>query len=379
MDARGSGLIPALLIVSAGIIYGSLFPFRFSWPVHELVLHQFFQSWSTVNSLGDALGNIALFFPYGYLACVLSSAVKPRRLALALIVLGCLLALLCQVAQLITPGRDPSMFDLYMNALGAASGWVIGRLLPLGSVAEGFGGTPPQHLIVVTALLWPASLLLPFVPSIDPLVWRESVRPLFMLLHVEWQELLFNAACWLAFLHLLISKARVPISAIMMVLAVVAVIGLKIIIRANGLTFSFLLGTILGCLMWVTLRPWLRDEYVGAAVMMSFALYAIGPLAVRAVPRDFGWLPFQGYLQGSMLINALALFRKLFVFGAVALLVVEGRPRPYYWIAMITLALLLLELLQRSVGLGTPTLTDPLLFVVFAWFIHRQMRRYQSA
>ena len=70
-----------------------------------------------------------------------------------------------------------------------------------------------------------------------------------------------------------------------------------------------------------------------------------------------------------MLINAVALCRKLFVFGAVVLLFLGDKPRRMIWAAGLAACLLLLEVAQRYVGRGTPALTDPILFLLLAWLI----------
>src|SRR5687767_6727347 len=57
-----------LMFLFAGLItYGSLYPFRFTLPdSHSLAWAKLFLDWSLVTGKGDALGNVGLFIPFGF-------------------------------------------------------------------------------------------------------------------------------------------------------------------------------------------------------------------------------------------------------------------------------------------------------------------------
>lgn len=370
MNPHPSVLAPALYLVCLGIVYGSLFPFQFSAQSLQQEVAGFLASWRTATGIGDILGNLALFFPYGYIASLLAArAARPASRAARLMLFGLALAAGCQLAQLFTLGRDPSLFDLYMNILGGALGWMTGRWLPLGSSAAARGARSEHHLPLVLAALWLASQLLPFVPSIDLQAWRDALKPLFYMRHWYWQEVLFTAVCWLVFLHLLSARVGLRLRAWWLPVGAALVLVLRVVIVENRLTPAATLALLGAIPLWWLVGRRLHGAGLAVALLVAFALDVLSPLVLRAPVSDFGWLPFVGYLQGSMLVNAAALSRKLFVFGALALLLVQPRRHPAPWAVAIATCLLSLEIGQRYIGYGTPTLTDPLLFLITSWFV----------
>ena len=369
-DPRRSLLVPAFYLVCLGIVYGSLFPFWFSTGLGEGDVDRFLASWRRVNGIGDILGNVVLFFPYGYLACLL--AARGDRLvwrSLSLLVFGVLLAVGCQLGQLFTPGRDPSIFDLYINCLGGVLGWFCGRILPLGSTAAAAGRDTTHHLPLVIAAFWLASQLMPFIPSLDPRVWEASIMPLWPLLRWSWQACLVTTLSWLVFLHLLVEHAGRRLSVSLLAGGVLAVLVLRVLIVENRLSLTDVLSPAFALALWPLVRGRATGRLLAWCLFAAYGLDVVGLLLPREHARDFAWMPFIGYLQGSMLVNAAALCRKMFVFAALVLLLAHGRRHRAVTVAGLAVGLLLLEIAQRFIGAGTPTLTDPLLFLVMSWFI----------
>ena len=201
MSEPRSLLLPIFCLVCLGIVYGSLFPFRFVTELDALAFTRFGASWRNINSIGDILGNLVLFFPYGYLACLLAErARRPLRAAITLQASGVLLALFCQLAQMFTPGRDASLVDWSVDVTGMALGWLVGLRLPLGTSAAKRGRRSEHHLPLVLVLFWLASQLLPGVPSIDLQAWKDAVKPLFALQRWYWQGALLGALVVFVFL-----------------------------------------------------------------------------------------------------------------------------------------------------------------------------------
>ncbi len=370
MSEPRSLLLPIFCLVCLGIIYGSLFPFHFVSELDTLKFTRFGDSWQDVNSIGDVLGNLVLFFPYGYLACLLAE--RARRalfVAVALVLLGVLLALACQLAQLFIPGRDPSLADWALDVTGMALGWLVGRRLPLGTAAARRGLRSAHHLPLVLVLLWLASELLPGVPSIDRQAWENALKPLFFSQAWYWQGALLATLCWLVCFHLLERRVGWWLSSRTLCLGAAFVVVARIVVIERSLEPVAVSGLACAVLLWLSgARDW-RGDYLAIALFVAFALDAVAPFIARGSPQTFGWLPFAGYLQGSMLVNAIALCRKLFVFGAVALLFLKDNPWRLRWALAAAVSLLGLEIGQRYVGWGTPTLTDPILFLVVVWIV----------
>ena len=379
MNSRPSILLEVYLLVCAGIVYGSLFPFWFHFDLHPQAVPGFLASWRDVNSFSDILGNVGLFVPYGYSARLLALRSPQRGRALRLLLGGILLAVCCQSGQLFIPGRDPSIADVYSNSAGIALGWVAARLLPLGTGSELLGGNPRRQLTLVIALAWVLCQLLPLVPTIDLQVWKDSLRPLLYYPRVHWHETVLALFAWLTCFHLLQFRVGLRLGVVQLSGFVLALLLLKVLIVANYLAFNATLGLLVAAALWPLLGARLSPQPLAWLLLGAFALYVLAPLELRPVPRDFGWLPFSGYLQGSMLVNAIALCRKVFIFGALALLLLVDQPAPMRRALLIVGTLAALEVLQRWVGLGTPALTDPLLFIAMAWLIQRRLRHTAPA
>src|SRR5262245_40258713 len=57
----------ALAVLALLITYGSLYPFHFAMPVsHGAAWEKLLFDWTPFTSRGDALGNFALFLPFGF-------------------------------------------------------------------------------------------------------------------------------------------------------------------------------------------------------------------------------------------------------------------------------------------------------------------------
>jgi len=364
LQRRFSALIPALVLVCLGIIYGSLFPFQFSWSLAQNNLPGFLSSWRTVNGLGDILGNIVLFFPLGMLASLITLRSESPYRTLQFACLCAVLSLGCQVAQLFTAGRDPSIFDFYVNLLGACSGWLVARLLPIQST----GKSDIYQLPLLIASSWIAYQLIPFVPAIEIQAYENSLKPLLQSPRWLWQECLVATLSWLTFFYLLDRKAGITLTLGHLLLGGFAILALRIVILENYLDLTAVLSVLIATAIWHFWGAHFRAERLAWVLLAAYAIDMTAPWMMFEQPKRFGWLPFEGYLMGSMLLNATALCRKVFIFASIALLLSKGVKSQRTLALLIALGLFLLEFAQRWIGYGTPTLTDPLLFLTIFWF-----------
>lgn len=84
-----------------------------------------FNEISTPWDLWMLLGNVFLFFPFGFLISLLWEQPKWWRLCL----LGALLSFCIECIQFIIVGRSFDSNDLLMNTFGALLGWLVWRIL----------------------------------------------------------------------------------------------------------------------------------------------------------------------------------------------------------------------------------------------------------
>jgi glycopeptide antibiotics resistance protein len=361
-----------LYLVCAGVFYGSLFPFNFSVSGVGTALDAFLASWNRLPGRGDILGNIFLFIPFGVFSGLLVR--RGRRSVAWVIGVWLLVALGAQVLQLFLPSRDPAIFDLYTNAAGALAGYLAARLLPADMVrVDGvrYGG---DYVPLCLAALWLAWELLPFIPSIDLQAYKAALKPLFVTPRFAWYESLLQATGWFVALYMLerVAGARLRPAHVLGVFALV--LALKVAIVMNSIAVTDVVAMAVAFLAWLTVgRASLNGVALAVFTMLVWCLDAVSPLAFRGSAEGFNWVPFSGFLEGSMLVNVIALCRKGFFFGAIVWLLLREflHQRQRYVPAVLTAAgvLLVLEIVQMFLYAGHPEVTDPLLFLAIAWLL----------
>ncbi len=116
-----------LVLVTAFILYGSLFPFEYreqsypGGPVFYLL-----STWRDWDHRGDLLSNILLYMPFGFFGTLaLPSFVTARRRALVMTVVGTALSCGVEITQFHDVGRVTSMGDVYANLIGSGVGGFV--------------------------------------------------------------------------------------------------------------------------------------------------------------------------------------------------------------------------------------------------------------
>ena len=109
--------------VIALIAYGSLYPFNFKPEMQDGLLSALGQlSWQRAGR-GDRISNVLLYLPLGFcLYLWLHTRLKRGRSLAMATLLGTLLSLAIEVAQVYVSSRVPSLTDLVLNAGGTLLG-----------------------------------------------------------------------------------------------------------------------------------------------------------------------------------------------------------------------------------------------------------------
>ncbi len=348
------------LLICVLIVYGSLYPFDFrnmgpgDWD-HLLA------SWHGRTFRSDILSNIVLFVPLGYFGVLAWG----RRWWLVTLALG--LGVVLQLLQLFLPSRDANLLDVIWNLLGAGLGAAL-TALPLARWSLRGGRLHKEEAFVLLLLgAWVAYRLLPFVPSLDWQEIKDSLKPLLLHPRLDYLDLLRNTISWatVAALWPTLWHGRYPWRWLLALGG--GVFFLEVLIVDNVLSLANVLGLVLGLMLWRSLQP-LPQATMTMTALLAVALLVEGlwPFELAARPGQFHWLPFYGFLGGSMLINIAALLEKIFLYGALLWLgyLAMGTLRP------IVLVLVVLtggvEFAQIFIAGHTAEITDPLLVLCLA-------------
>ncbi len=356
------------IVVTVIIAYGSLFPFDFqnndlNWVTFDL----FLRSWQARSSWGDLLGNIILFVPFGIAGMLSTRNLRFVSLNVLLVLAsGLILAVGLQFAQLYLPGRTAALNDAIWNTLGLTIGiffaLVANNYLLRLQIQERAIPLIPSVLLAT----WCAYRLFPFVPTTDFQVIKDSLKPLWIHPEISLLAVFINAVSWLLAGYFLKYLPGPGGTLGKLGLLMAGIFGLEVLIVTNDVTAA----NIVGALIALMFSAMFLDRIKGIATMLAILLaisivfQGLAPFDPRPEIATFNWLPFYGFLEGSMYHNTLALLQKTFLYSSLVFLL---RELGLSWLkaALLTgLLLLLIESAQIYFSGHTPEITDPLLVLL---------------
>ncbi|WP_282604442.1 VanZ family protein [Pelagibius sp. Alg239-R121] len=351
--------------------YGSIYPFDFQFqPLDPSAMQAFIDTCCRETSRGDILGNVVLFLPFGYLG-ILAAGAEARlvRQFLFVCVVGVIFAFALQVAQLYLPSRDENLQDVIWNLLGIMIGAALG--VPSRQFIRRAADQATNLQLVPWILIgsWLAYRLIPFVPSIDFQSIKDSIKPLLAYGDLSLPSVAYHAVAWLLVGYFLNLGLRGKRLGRLLPLLVLGTFGLEILIVFNVLTPSNVAGGLLAILLHWTLFSRLRRVELPLLICLLFSLAwsDLTPFILRAEPTAFNWLPFRGFLGGSMFVNAQSASEKVFAYGSIVYLLLRMGAGGWISVLAATAWVAAIEFGQTYVANHTPEITDPLL-VIFAAF-----------
>ena len=348
-----------LLLAILLILYGSLYPFRFTasrQPFLQFALP------GGLSSIRDIAINLFLYFPAGFLLFHApgDDVRQGTRFAFALIV-SCLLSAFIEIMQAYDIGRFSSAADLAVNVAGAVCGAVAARVFSFVPGARfpvtlWFRRDPGAFLLLASLI---AAHLFPFFPRV----------------HLPQYQV-----AWYGFF----TSAFDPVTVVLSTLEWLAVrLLLCSVLRRSAVTleFSFLLLVIpsgfgivdqwpaptelVGALLALAIGQWWQapPRRFSIWLVLALVLRELSPFHWSAAAHPFHWVPFAGFLEMIPLSVGL-LLKKCFLYGST--LWVLDPERRHGWVADATVAILLffLELVQQHLPGRTPEITDALLVIL---------------
>lgn len=328
MDNKKPFVIATAIVVVV-IIYGSLYPFNFRPPVEGLkpAVRALVDSWADAPSRSDFIANILFYMPFGFCAIVaLRTGTGTLLRILPVTLIGALLSASMELLQYFDEGRVTAATDLYANTIGTLLGAIIGSLI---------GGRFRFRLInrlaahrVPTLLLgaWIGYRLYPYVPTDDLHKYWDALKPLILYPSLTGYGLFRNTVIWLtvaAQIEAIVGQRRVWA---LFPLFVIAVLVGKVVIVDTMLSVAETAGAALAIIG----RPILESNarFRTALLALAFCTYVIAerlePFRFVATPRPFGWIPFLGFMSGSLEINILSFLEKFFLYGSAIWLLTKA-------------------------------------------------------
>jgi hypothetical protein len=335
--------------VSALIVYGSLYPFDFRWPLDyatdEMAIASLFHPFAT--SRGDLLGNIVLFLPYGFAGIFALGRFGGR-------------------IQYFVPERDPSLVDVFWNVVGVVLGATMAATPFVRRMLSSFRGPIPLDVPLLLGGIWVASQLMPLVPSLDVQLLKENLKTLLLTPEFRAPEAFLDFAAWLVTLQFLLSSKILRNYRVLLPALPFAVLAVQPFIISHELSFSAVLGAVVAVAVWFSVRTPLRPTLLGVLLFIGIMAADLYPLDFSFARNAFSWVPFGDLLEGSMVLNAAALLRKAFLYGALVWLLRETSIGWTISTALVFVSLTIQEALQVYVAGATAGVTDPILAVLMA-------------
>jgi VanZ family protein len=350
------------------ILYGSLFPFRFSSLRHV-------DLWGNIGSLsltrasrGDVVANVLLYGPLG-LCLMLAWPAQWTRLKglIWAVLLGALLSLFVELLQVHASSRVSSLTDLALNAAGAAIGafaaivyLAIGSTIRIPGLAAGRPDPVPVGLIA----LWLAFRLAPFVPTIDWQKYKDALEPLLLTPELAWFDVLRYLAGWLVVGYAVRQVWRRDCALYALLVIAGLVLFGRVMVVGKTLSASEVAALFAGIpLAAVSIAISDRRRTLVLAIMLIGVIVVSGlePFELQMRAQTFSWVPFMNSLNNNLEVNYSALLEKCFWYSALIWLLMR-RGLGVATAAFATAFLLaLIELAQLWIPGRSAEITDPLL------------------
>lgn len=343
------------------ISYGSLYPFNFSLTNEtdsSTRLNALFSL--TAPSLGDTVGNILLFIPYGLFGVLGFENANGRKSRKALMLMaGIALAFFLQLGQLTLPTRDPALFDVLLNTFGIFLGAWSANQMWIRRLGLSLDGLSSAGIPSSLAAAWVLSQLLPLIPTLDLSVILATLKPL--ILHPVWSlpDTAAYFVSWLAALYLL--KPAFDRYTVLFPAIPVVTLALQPFLIGCELSVGEVTGSLGASAVWLAAGKNLKSSMLGIALLGTTLASNLLPWTSAFELQNFHWLPFSGFLEGDMSRNLASLMKKLFQFGGALWLLREGGVSWSRGTSILVTTTTVQEFLQTMTNAGTPEITDPFL------------------
>jgi VanZ like family len=324
--------IIALAIIAGGMGMGLTFPFEFRATQGELgPAHALLQTWFTRWSMTDFIANVILFLPFGFFA----AGAFPARIGmfgqwLLAVLMGAAFSTACETIQYYEPARVTSLSDVVSNSLGTALGAAVGVLAD-GQRRMPWGKWINPHPIPLLLLgSWLFYRLYPYIPVADLHKYWDALKPLVLNPELSAYGIFHYAVMWLTVAAMIEAITGSRRSWLVFPILAAGVFFGKIVILSTVLTIDEVVGAGAAYAVWLALlalAPRRRSLLVALALLAYIVAWRLEPFEFGPQLHAFRWLPFFGFMGGSLGVNTQSFLEKAFYYGSLIWLIAQAGAR----------------------------------------------------
>ena len=363
VSSRNFALIAAAVILV--IVYGSLYPFRFSANlVPRGPLRALLDTWRGPTGRADFAANVLLYLPLG-----LFSVQSMRRLPVIWRVpfsvsAGVMLSVCMELLQFYDQGRISALVDVYANTIGVALGSAAGVILFRGAFRWPMG-TIGRPFVLILLACWLGYRLFPYVPVVDLHKYWTAVKALIYSPVVSPLDVYRHTLTWLVVAVLVEALFGTARSRLLPALVVIVIFA-RVMIVDVVLSPAEVAGGAIAVLVWPTLlsRMQARAAIVAGGFAGVIVIEALQPFHFSAVARPFEWIPFKSFMRGSIGADVSAFLEKTFAYGALVWLMVRAGSRFRVAMGVSSVLILCLRLAQVFLPGRSAEITDPIMVLM---------------
>jgi VanZ family protein len=350
------------------IAYFTLYPWRMIPAGEPIVMLRGFEPFIGKSAYLDVVVNLFFYLPLGLLgALAWWGGEGTWRRVVALGAGGAALSAVLEYMQAWIPGRDSSIQDVLVNAIGMVAGAAIGvakpRALPIDAAWTIPSSRRPAPLVLAAA--WLVSQGFPFLPILRILDFKESLALLVQTLPLRWLSLTETFVACLLLSRLLRASVGGGLWRAGLVAAGL-VIPARLLLSVGAESWLISVAAIAGLLLSARVLSRVGGEvrWLAGLALVLLAVKQSYPFWFASVPAPFHWVPFTGFLgaarDGAIRVTA----GKFFLYGATVWMVREAGLSRWRSTAVVTGLLLAGEIAQRYLPGRISESTDPLLAVL---------------
>jgi hypothetical protein len=359
-------LLPLLLLVTAFIVYGSLYPWQFhAAQIAGNPLMILLHSWGfSVNRyfVSDTGVNIALYLPFGA-TCYLWLERRAGWIKIgATLLLALLLSSSLEMIQLFDAKRVCSILDVITNVTGTACGIAVASRFHASVKIRPLAAAP-----LFLLACWVAAMLFPFMPDIST---RHFVFKLATFTSPPFSASGFFVASvtWLVAARMVEASFRRGLYPLLL-----AILPMRLLVSGITLSWTDCAPALLALGIWFAWPAGHRRRDATLAGLSLAAILAAGlvPFHFSAVAQPFSWIPFRALFSSDWETGFAIFFRKCFAYGSAIWLLAAAGWSLAVSSAAVASVLAGLEFAQLWLPNHVAESTDPLHALILGWVIHR--------